>query len=96
MGKLFNLNATNGECIVDVGDVSSRLRLHCVEELGDETIQSKRYVSIWIPVNKKGFWFMIKTVCDKMIESAGTGDNAKRELVEISNKVERLIRQLED
>ncbi len=97
-GELFNLNATNGECIVDLNllTTTSRFKLHSVEELGDEYIRTKNYTSVWIPVVRTEFWSMIKAICDKSIDMADIGENAKREFEMISQHIEKLIKQLED
>lgn len=94
-GQIFNLNATNGECFAEV-EFSTRLRLHCIEELGDEYIRNKNYASIWIPVDRKAFWLIIKSICDKNVDISGAGDNARREFRSISKHVDELIKQLEE
>ena len=95
MGQLFDLEATNGDCLAEL-EISTRLRLHCIEELGDEYTRNKNYACVWIPVTSKAFWSMIKAICDKNVQGAISGDNVLRELAAISKHAEELIKRLEE
>ena len=96
MGDLIDLKVSNGECIADYGDVVAKLRLHCVEELGDEYARNKNYTSIWIPINNKKFWTVIKTICDKNANNRNTQAIAKRKFELISKYIDELMRYLEE
>ncbi len=95
MEELFDMKATNGECIAKLVS-TARLRLFCIEELGDEYVKSKSFASVWIPVNTKGFWSVIKAICDNNVKLEGTEDNASSEFKVLSKVIENLMKQLED
>lgn len=96
MGNLTDLKATNGECIADFGSIPTKLRLHCVEELGGEYTHDKRYVSVWIPIDSKEFWTLIKDICNRNAKNTSKSEEIKRWFRVVSKDVEALVKSLEN
>jgi hypothetical protein len=91
MKDVIDLEAMNGDCLAEiVGNM--RIKLLCVEELGDEYIRSRQCISIRIPVNTKAFWKMIAKVTEHHVDD----DKANEQLIVIHEAAIKLCRQLHE